>query len=292
MRRALRGAAWILLGMPLTLVGCGTDGTDPGSGGEPGPGAGDGGTDDPPARELVLEISTEGGFRQVGADVRSLPTAVVLGDGTVFAPAPHVQVFPGPAVLPVATGRLEPGAVDELVAAARDAGLTDATPPEVGQPPIADAATTVITVVADGEEHVTEIYALGAVDAPDGLGADPPGLTDEQRSARSAISELVDLVSGRVTDAADRQYRPERYRLLPLPPEQVLGATEGEERDWPLGVPLTPGECVALTGSAAREFRELVPEVTEATRWRTGSGQVLALVARALLPHEPDCPSG
>ena len=85
---------------------------------------------------------------------------------------------------------------------------------------------------------------------------------------------------------------PDRYRVLPLVPgDSPTDITPGEQ-DWPFpDLPLVEMQCTAVTGDRAPAFREALANANEITRWHTGDGGVFTLMVRAVLPHEPDCPT-
>lgn len=237
---------------------------------------------------LFVEIVVGGGFVPMGFDFRNLPTAAVYADGRVFAPGATTLQFPGPAVLPVFTGQLEPGAVEDLLAAAAGAGLLDDEVPDYGGQgdlPIADAATTRVTVVVDGEEHVVEAYAL---EFADGL---PPATAE----ARAALADFVAAVNEAALGAQD-PFDPDRYRVLATSPSDPSAVEPGSPQpnvvDWPAGLPEpVEGECTGLTGDAAAAFEAALAAANEQTQWRVGE-RTFGLFARPVLPHEPDCPAG
>ncbi|MGK2928494.1 MAG: hypothetical protein ACSLFO_02850 [Acidimicrobiales bacterium] len=241
--------------------------------------------DEPGGGDDALFVSVErgGGFVPVGHDFRSLPSAVIYEDGRTFSPGAVMEIYPGPAVHPVFDGEISDERMRDVVGAAEDAGLLDETPPDFGETLIADAGTTTITVVVGGETHVTSVYAL--TEGGDTL----PGMEPEHDEARGRVSDFVGLVTSTVAEGDE--YVPDRYRLLPLPPEEIpAGGVEPDERDWPFAdVTLTERECLAVTDGRADTLRDALQDATEITRWRTEAATVV-LVVRPLLPHEPDCP--
>lgn len=243
------------------------------------PGGGDGG--------LVVSVELGGGLLPPGQAFRLLPQAVVYEDGATLSPAATIAIYPGPALPAVTEGRVDEEVVDQLVAAAAGSGLLDGTEKDFGQPTVMDAATTTVTVVVDGQAYVTSVYALG------GPTVALPGITADQQRARDRVSEFVDLVSRTVVDAGGGQYVPERYRVLPLVPDQELDpAVEPDTRDWPLPeVDLREGECTPVSGGQADELGEALESASEITHWRTESGETFTLSVRPVLPHEPDCPA-
>ena len=289
-----------LLGFLLLvgLVGCATDGQELTAGEEPADGSGDdgavpvgelGGGDGP----LFASVARGGGFAVFGADFRSVPDAVAYADGTTFSPGVVVMSFPGPAVVPVVRGEVPDDDLRTIAAAAAEAGLLDGTEADFGDPPIADATTTSITVVVDGEAHETSVYAEAE--------ADPTvrGLDEAASEARRRVSGFVDVLTSTVTGTEGERYDPERYRMLPLRADETdAGGTgtdgpEADEREWPLSdVALTERSCTAVTGEQADILEEALDQATEITRWRVASGEVFTLAVRPVLPHEPGCPEG
>lgn len=239
---------------------------------------------------LFISIGYEGGFVPMGHDFRSLPTAAVHDDGTTFSPGAVIEIYPGPAVLPVVEGSLASDRLQDLAAAAAEAGLLSDEPQDFGEPPIADAATTVITVVADGQTYTTSVYALGDTSG-DLPGMDRPGVDDDAAEARARVAAFVEQVSQAVVEAEESIYTPERYRVLPMPPVDAQDDIEPGVMDWPFpDLPLVEGQCTAITGERADQFTEIVQDATEITQWQTPDGERHQLIVRAVLPHEPDCP--
>lgn len=235
---------------------------------------------------LFVSVEFGGGFMPVGAAFRMVPSAAIYDDGTTLSPGATIAIYPGPAVLPVTEGRIDDEQLRRLVEAAGAAGLLDGVDQDFGEPPVADAATTTVTVVVDGEAHSTSVYAL------QGAGERLSGVDEAQSQARQEVRRFVDLVSATVTDAEGSAYVPDRYRLLPLPAEPAIDeVVEPDERRWPFpDVPLVEGECTALAGQEAVELRDALEDATEITRWSADAGQTYVLAVRPVLPHEPDCP--
>lgn len=289
--RSLPALSLLVLLVIVLAGGCSGGGQRLVTGDGAGNGAGDGsGT---PARRagggedgLFVSVEVGGGFMPVGAAFRMVPSAAIYDDGTTLSPGATIAIYPGPAVLPVTEGRIDDEQLRRLVEAADAAGLIDGVDQGFGEPPVADAATTTVTVVVDGEVHSTSVYAL--------QGADERifGVDEAQSRARQEVRRFVDLVSATVTDAEGSAYVPDRYRLLPLPAEPAIDeVVEPDERRWPFpDVPLVEGECTALAGQQAVELRDALEDATEITRWSTDAGQTYVLAVRPVLPHEPDCP--
>jgi hypothetical protein len=283
-------AAALLFLLPLA---CGNDddatdvsADDTGTGapveGEPGGGEG----------PLFIEIAVVGGFVPQDFAFKNVPTAVVYDDGTVIAPGATAAIYPGPAALPLFSGTVDDDVLDDLLQAAGEAGMVGGTPDvgEMGAIPVADAASTRVTVVVDGDEQVVEAYALD-------VGADlgQVGLSEAQLASRAALSDLVAAVSEVVNRAATEELPVERYRVQAGPPVDPAGldpnGPQPNDVVWPDGLPEpVEGECVAITGDDVAPFAAALEQANELSQWHLGD-RVFSLVVRPVLPHEPDCPA-
>lgn len=284
MTRALRLLALVPL---LASTGCGSAGPDDGDQLASADGAAD---------ALVVQVRQVGGFVPVGWDFRSVPTASVYSDGRVIAPGPEIAAFPGPALPSVQVGQLPPEQVRQLVEEGR-AVLGSGT--DYGQPPIADAPTTVVAVGAGDDREVVSAAALAeaGTPAPDGEGLAPPGtdgLTPEQQRAREDLRQYVARVrelAGSVTTSA---FEPEGLAVLALPygDEAALEAEPPEPRTWPGpaladGQELASGRCVVVR-QELDDVRDAAAQATQETPW-VDSGRRWRLAFRPLLPHERTC---
>ncbi|CAN5183852.1 hypothetical protein BH24ACT1_BH24ACT1_05860 [soil metagenome] len=254
-----------------------------------------GGNDDPTppasdpdvgAAELVLSVEVGGGLLPAGQAFRTVPSAVVYGDGTTLSPGATVAIYPGPAAVPITRGTLDKSELERLVSAAGNAGLLDDTDDDYGRPPVADVTTTTVRIVAGGKTHVTSVYALHP-------GATPlPGVGFAQQQARERVVDYVDLVIQAIVAAEGEPYVPERYWVLPLAPDLTVDpAVAPDGQNWPFpDVVLGEGECTVVSGNRAIELGHALQTATEISRWRTASGETFVLSVRPALPHEADCP--
>lgn len=302
-RRALAG---IVVGaLALAVAGCQTgraddaaadDGDDVTSGGD-ADGAGGEAPDGDPAT-LVLQVRTAGGFVPIGYDFASVPALSVYADGTAVLPGPMTLQYP-PAALPnLQVAHLSQAALDELVAAAGDAGLL-APAPDYGRPSITDMPTTTVTIVVDGEAFVHAAYALGAGpgETPGEGGAyDDGALTAEQSAARVALAGFVQAANEAALAAGGQ----ESYEISALAVSAMvvdpasLSEVEGVESatvPWPVpGVALADAEggCVVVDGEDARALLAVLADANELTRYEQ-DGVVHLAWFRPLLPHERTC---
>lgn len=138
----------------LAAGACGNDST----------GVGGAGLDRPTgAGEVVVQVMVDGGFVPPEVALATVPARTVLGDGTVVTPAPTPAIYPGPALAPLQAVKVSSATVDGLVARAAKLGLL-AGPLQFGQPPVADAPNTTVTIAAGGRTHRHVAAALGIAD--------------------------------------------------------------------------------------------------------------------------------
>jgi len=198
--------------------------------------------------EVVVQVMVTGGFVPVGTAVSSVPTVTVLGDGTVITPAPVIAIYPGPAITPLQSVRVPSGTVDDLVERAGDLVLLEG-PLELGQPPVADAPDTIVTITANGKEHRHVANALGIGGRLDDAG--PPMQISEQAAAnRRALRSFVDRTEA--LPPGEAPWKPPAiavYALGDYKPEPDLAQPE---RKWPLTTepatqPTAPGETIPCT---------------------------------------------
>lgn len=284
----------LALAVVAFAASCGTDTTDVTSNGttDPAPTAPD--TSRPSDASPFLSIDVSGGFGPAGYDFKSLPSATVYDDGTVFAPAAQPAIYPGPALSTVTTGQISTDDMARIVAAATEVGLTSAAPADFGDTMIADAPTTTITIVVDGQTYTTAVYALHDSGLRPGIGDSPddPGAVGAT-GARAEIAEFVTFVDSIVIDAATGTYEPERYRVLPIAAGDgpVAEGITPDEQEWPFpAIDLDEFECTVIEGDDATALRDALAGANELTRWQTEGSAAYTLNARAVLPHEPGCP--
>lgn len=225
------------------------------------------------ADALVFRLDEIPGLLGPGSSP-SLPRMTLFGDGTL------VLADPAPAGLPAPTQRhLTPAGIQRLLTAAAEAGLTRST--DYGTPQIADASTSVFTVVT-ATQQVTKVIAPTYLD----------GLPDPQRSARSRLQPFLTNLQNLDTWLTPEIATPQPYpygqvALFALPQDPNPGAPE---QPWPL-TDLTTGEPSGLTRCQilpTPTLETLRPTLTPTTQWRSGP-QLFHLTLRPLLPNEHTC---
>lgn len=296
MRLRLFGSVLVL----LLLASCADPGPEPGDGGPSGgtgpTGGGTGATHPGGANDLVLRVSTEGGFVPIDVLRSQIPGFSLYGDGTAITTGAQIEIYPGPALPNLIATPVSDEGVQALIRAALDAGLgKDAQHVDLGDMAISDMPTTVFTLVVDGQRHVTTVYALGAVTQQ------PGGMSDEAWAARQALerfaTQVGDLSSWLPTGSVgeDAPYAPTAMRIFvgPYAGDRDL---QQEPIAWPLdadlatiGQPTDQGErCAVLEGADLNAVLPLAQRANTLTPWTSG-GERYAISFRPLLPDEAGC---
>jgi hypothetical protein len=257
--------------LAASVAACGDDGdTTSTSGDDPG-GRGDG-------AELVVQIVEGGGFVTPTMANSTVPQVTVLADGTVLTPGIITLVYPGPAVSPIQQATVDPAEVDALVEKARELGLLDG-PLDFGQPAVSDAPTTTVTIVADGETHTQEAYALTFEDGQ---------LTPEQLDNRAALSEFI--AAAQSTGVGDATWTPSSYVVTVVGPAEA-GDPPQEPQEWPIeSTPPTDVSfgCTVVDGDEATELAAALESANAATPWLI-DGFEYGVAIRPQLPGDPGC---
>jgi hypothetical protein len=240
--------------------------------------------------DVVLRLEEGGGFVPVEFMVTSAPIFTLYGDGTVIYRPPEFTPPPESGVAkdsPFRTLKLTPEQVDQLLTfALRDGALGLATKDQYENPMIADAATTIFTVRADGIERTISVY---------GLGMDDPSVPDVQ------IRRAFSLLAGRLkafdesAPTEPETYEPTAYRGILL---DVAGQVATDPIDWPWPEIAESDFTVRPEAGVTFPSRTMTPEEIAATgvtdapggfktlMLRTGEGGLVGFAARPLLPDE------
>jgi hypothetical protein len=243
----------------------------------------------PPATAgLVLRVEDTGGFVSPSVTSGRLPLVSVYADGRVIAGGPMIQTYPPPALPNLQEHRIAPSAVQDLVDRALAAGIADTS--DLGAPPIADATSTRFTVVTGSHTYVREAYAL--TETP----AETDGLTDEQRTARAKLGDLVDTLTGTSADGDTTPYAPTAVAVLATPWAAPQNGPAQPDQPWPgpalPGTPLggLPGlTCATAGGDQAQPVLAAARSANTDTPWVTADGKRWTVTFRPLLPDESSC---
>lgn len=250
----------------------------------------------PMTEALVLRVDTKGGLLAPAAALARIPHFSLFADGLIVMEGAQIEIYPGPAIPPVFSMKVDTEGLRRIMEAARRAGLAgpDRT---YDQPAVADAGTTTFTFVENGRRHVISVRALG-IDLPN------QSIPEGERKARAALLEfdtrLGNLQSWLPKGSLSAE-RPFDYQGLAVivstqPPGQQL---QQPELNWPLdrriadltrpvaGQPTVT--CFSIEGQDVSKLRPLVAHATELTPWKSG-GTTYWLRFRPLLPDESGCP--
>lgn len=261
-----------------------------------------GGTDEPvpdtpgaptvPAEQdaPLLQIDVSGGFVMMGYDFATVPALTVYADGRAIAHGPQILIYPGPALPNLLERQLSQADLETLVGAAFEAGLLGEVP-DYGQPPIADAPSTFVTITIDGQTYRHVANALDA--AGGGLSAAELGLTDDQLAARNTLAEFV-ADAQELVGADGEPYEITAFGIVAW--SIVYDAETTVEPDpapevlrWPLDLPLADAaDCTLVEGADAATLLDTLTRANQITQFEQG-GAIYEVHVRPLLPHETGC---
>jgi hypothetical protein len=243
--------------------------------------------------DLVLRWEYVGGFVNPEALLGRIPAFSLYGDGSLVTEGPQIEIYPGPALPNLLVQTLSEEGIQEILSAARDAGLTngDATYP---YPCVADAADTRFTVVADGQTSVVTATAIGPNEAA------CPGADLDAREKLSAFWSKLGSLSKWLPAGSvgqERPYRAEALRIYAQPYVSTDPELEQSSIRWPgpalasLGDPLETMQdlrCAVLDGTDASKVTDAAASANQLTPWTSG-GEDFAVTFRPLLPDESGC---
>jgi hypothetical protein len=240
--------------------------------------------------EIVVRVTSGGGFVAPSAILGALPAFTLYGDGSVIVPGPLTQMSPRPALAPLLRTRLREPQVQALLRRARAAGLLargSIDYGDMGSIGISDAPTTTVRLNVAGRRVIREAYALG-------MSAGNGRLPAAQARSRKALSAFI---AGLPHGLAGSHYVP-RSVVVYVQPYNRQGAPGSAIVSWPLSSDLASAgtatrigyRCIAETGQPARTLLEALRNANDESRWKSGKVEY-SLVARPLLPDERDCAS-
>jgi hypothetical protein len=277
-----------------TLVGCGSGGSGGSGNGSTTTAGSPGGSILHPsgANEVVLQVTTGGGFVPIEFHVTLVPEFSLYGNGRVIVPGSVPAIYPGPALPNLQTTVIPEESVQAILSASREAGLF--VPAfDYGQPGVADGPTTTFVVNAGGATYRSAIYSLTV----EGAG----GLSAEQQQARAALNDLRDRLVELTSFTKDEiVWKPYQYSTLAVFSQAADPGYSPDPTDvqpnrlaWPLGDLSTLGEeasrpglrRVVVSGQDLAVLRPLLDQATQITLWNSG-GKEYHLLFRPLLPNE------
>jgi hypothetical protein len=245
------------------------------------------------ATDVVLRMSTGGGFLAPGALATEVPEFSLYGDGTVVfrdptaappAPVPDDGIFRG---APFKTARLSESQMQDLLAFAIGPGGLGIARDEYTPGGIADAPSTTFTLQADGRQKTVTVGALD-FDQPQ------PGPDSAARTAFRQLAAHLRKLDQNEIEAGP--YAPAAYRgILADGAGGVIGAPA---RAWPWTFGPDSFKAPPDPNGFANQTRTLTAEDVAALKvdgisggaqsiaLRTDDGKVFVLSVRPLLPDE------
>jgi hypothetical protein len=230
--------------------------------------------------EVVLRIAYEGGFTTPDVVFLGLPTVLVTGD-RVFQQGPVIEIYPGPLLPNIQVRTISEAGIQELLAAADEAGLLEQRTYD-GPDNIADAPDTVVTLTVDGVTYEHRAYALGFERASGVEG-------DEDRAA---LQGFVELVSRYVTAepgevlGEEAAFVPEEYLLRSFVADDPSGLEiEPTIVPWPAEVPVRLVDAADCAAVPAATVGELFTTATQLTFFEE-EGVVFRLAVKPALPGD------
>lgn len=271
----------VLLGACAQPTASGTPAGSAGSGGSPESAP----AKSPGANDLVIRTESYGGFVSPNLVLGRFPQISVYGDGRVISQGPVPAIYPGPALPNIQVSRITPEFVRQLVQEGLAAGVRNGT--DLGQPSVADAPTTRVTVVTAGGKQVVTINALTQAPSNDRR------LSTSQRDTRAKIAAYVKRLAGLPKNTT--AYEPTAVAVFAAPWTKPANDPVPPAQAWP--GPALPGPdvdsatkagCVVVTGAQTAKVLAAAKDANALTPWTTGSSK-WRIVFRPLLPDENGC---
>lgn len=285
--------------LALVLTACTGGGSPAPATGSPGPTASAGPTASPEATatpaakaEVLLQVSSEGGFINPSASLAALPTVVVYADGRILTQAAPPQDNPDPLLARVSVRDLGSAGAAAILAAIQAAGLDKPSTEDPGVS--ADSGVSVFAVTAGGSVVTTRFAANGPGPGLPGGGGGSP----ERAAAFDLLSRLLDTTDAWGGPAtAETAYAPLGYRVFVAP---IAAPDPGAPAPvaWPLaagladfGTPAVPDRGVTglrsgvVLGADAATLGPVLDAAVAGTTFTAGAVTYMAWV-RPLLPHE------
>jgi hypothetical protein len=229
--------------------------------------------------DVVVKISYEGGFVPIEYAFRNLPALLVSGDGRSFQPGPMIEIYPGPLLTPVNVSTASEAGIQDLLTLADEHGLL-ADVEYTNPTNIADAATTVVVISADGNTYRHEAYALG--------------IGDETDLARASLAEFVQLATGdwlygNPEVGGEQPFSPETYLILAMDAPQDTGDIPPTLVDWPADASVRLADARNCAAVPASEVGELFANATQLTYF-VDAGVTYQVSVKPQLPGDA-CPT-
>ena len=238
------------------------------------------------AQDVVIKITSEGGFVPAGFFFVNLPSLLISGDGRVFTPGATLEIYPGP-LLPAITERsITNEGIHKVLQLADDAGLLGAPldyllPDGIG---IADAPDTVVVINVDGKVYEHRANALG-FDMPAGSNS---AARDNLNTFVTLISNIAE-VAGSKNVGEEHAFVPAQYRFqaLAVDPTQWTDPSPTIVA-WPETTGAVLSESLQCAMVDASAVDDVLPTATQLTFFEEGN-ITYQLYAVGVLPGDATC---
>ena len=234
------------------------------------------------ADEVVISYAELGGFTTREFAFQQTPTVLVSGDGQVFGPGAQIEIYPAPLLPAVQVQTITETGIQNLLAAADDAGLfadIDYTTESL----VADASTATVVISVDGNTWTHEAYALGFAGSEDG---EP---MPERVALQAFIAQLTDPseLAGAENLGETSMFEPTEYAIAAMPVDDLSAyggdGIEPTIEEWPAAISvrlIDASTCVTLPASEIGELLAVADQLT----FFTDADVTHQVVARPVLP--------
>ncbi len=292
MRLRLVPAVIAVIGLGVTAGACGSDDSEPAAPSSdstlPPVGSADGYEHPTGADEVVVSYAELGGFTTREFAFQQIPRVLISGDGRVFSPGAQIAIYPGPLLPAVQVQPITDDGIQEVLAAAEEAGLLAEVDYTIDSD-IADATTATVTISANGETWVHEAYALGA--------AGPGGAETPERQALLDFALQLGALEQLVGDEAlgeTELFEPTEYAIEAVVVDDLSAfGSDGIEptvAEWPTEVSVRLADVQECTVVEASEVGQVLAEANQLTFFTdptTADDVTYQVLARPVLPGEP-----
>ena len=212
-----------VVGLAIVATSCGSDGAQsspssdstlpPVATGDPATG---GYTHPTGVDDVVISYAELGGFTTPAVTFQQTPAVLVPGDGRVFSPGAQIEIYPGPLLPAVQVQTITEPGIQNLLAAADDAGLLADIDYTIDSN-VADASTATVVISADGDTWTHEAYALGFA-GPDGVEPTP-----ERQASPAFVTQLTELskLAGAENLGETALFEPTEYAIEATPVDDL-----------------------------------------------------------------------
>jgi hypothetical protein len=233
------------------------------------------------AADVVLRLTSEGGFVPAGYAFVNTPSLLVSGDGRVFTQGAVPAIFPWPLLPAVMVRTITEDGMQALLKIVQSSGLLTEPPDYTGGDNVADAPNTVLAINANGGSFVHSAYALG-------IGQPESPARQRLLDATAALGDL-EKAAGAANLGTNQPFAPTAYRLqaravdpasATAPPEPVV--------DWPTTTGVSLANAVECARVDAAVVGSLFTDAKQNTYFNEGD-VIYQLSVAGVLPGDPAC---